>query len=134
MNKNIKKNIRLEKIAAPGFTLLEVLVALAIFALISITCYRQIDANYRTSERIEKKYLALWVAENKLEEIFIDRKWPLMGETKSDVQIASSRWIVKMNVSETTIKDLRKVEVSVYSDDDQSGGSILTLTRLIGKN
>ncbi len=116
-----------------GFTLLEVLVALVIFALVSVTCYRQIDANFRASNRIEQKYLALWLAENALEEIFIDREHQAMGDSSSEVKMASNRWTIKTRISESDIKDLRKIEVSVYPDDKDSSGSVVTLTRFIGK-
>jgi len=126
--------INIDKSREGGFTLLEILVALAIFALVSVTCYRQIDASFRALTRIEQKYLSLWVAENKLEEIFVERKLPLMGETRYDHEILNSRWAIKMNVSETEIKALRRVDVSVYSDESGADDAILTLTRFVGEN
>lgn len=117
-----------------GFTLLEILVALAIFALVSITCYRQIDSSFRAATRIEQKYLALWIAESKLEELFVERDWPMVGETRSDYEISDSRWFVKMNISETEIDKLRKIEVSVYSSEGSAEHAILTLTRFMGEN
>jgi len=125
---------KINKIFSAGFTLLEVLIALAIFALISITCYRQIDASFRASTRIEQKYLALWVAENKLDEIFIERKFPSIGETRYEYKILDTHWVVKMNVSQTDIKELRRVEVSVYPGEKDTEHAILTLSRFVGEN
>jgi len=129
-----KKIPYLPKVPDSGFTLLEVLIALAIFAMVSVICYKQIDTSFRTSERIEQKYLALWVAENKLEEFFVERQWPMLGETKSNVEMLSLRWAVKTDVSESEIKNLRKIDVSVFIEDDHSESPVLTLTRYIGKD
>ena len=115
-----------------GFTLLEVLVALAIFALISLICYRQIDANARASARIEQKYIALWIAENTLEELFIDRKFSSTGDSKTDIQVASQKWEVETNITASDVTDLNKIEVTVYSDE-RATQPILTMTRFMGK-
>lgn len=123
-----------EKFRARGFTLLEILVALAIFALISVVCYRQIDASFRAATRIEQKYLALWMAESAIEELFVDRVWPQTGEKTSEYQISDTRWLIKTNISETKIKTLRQVEVSVYPDARDTEHAVLTLTRFIGEN
>jgi general secretion pathway protein I len=117
-----------------GFTLLEILVALAIFAMVSISCYRQVDVSFRAITRIEQKYIALWIAESKLEELFVERKYPLAGETKSDYEVLDSQWHIKMRISETDIEKLRVAEVSVYASDDSDEKPILTLTRFVGEN
>jgi len=115
-----------------GFTLLEVLVALAIFALISLICYRQIDSSARASARIEQKYIALWIAENTLEELFIDRNFSSTGESRSDVQVASQKWEVKTEVTASDITDLNRIDVTVYRDEKASQ-PVLTMTRFMGK-
>jgi general secretion pathway protein I len=133
--KYVKNNfIAANKFRSGGFTLLEILVALAIFALVSVTCYRQIDASFRASTRIEQKYLALWVAESALDEKFVERQWPMTGETISEYEISNSRWVVKMNISEMDIKTLRRVDVSVYTGEKDDDHAILTLTRFVGEN
>ena len=135
MIKFIKANaLPIGKNRASGFTLLEILVALAIFALISVICYQQIDASFRASTRIEQKYLALWVAESALEELYVDRKWPQTGEKISEYEMADAQWLVKTNISETKIKSLRQIDVSVYPDRNDAEHAVLTLTRYIGEN
>lgn len=115
-----------------GFTLLEVLIALAIFALISLVCYRQIDASARASARIEQKYIALWIASNTLDEMFIGRNFPATGNTRSTVDVATKKWAVETRVTDSGFADLNKIETTVYSDE-RASQPVLTLTRFIGK-
>lgn len=135
MNRSIKiKAITIDKFRSGGFTLLEILVALVIFALISVTCYKQIDASFRASKRIEQKYLALWMAESTLEEMFLDRDKRQMGETKAEYEILDSRWVVKTNTVTTEIDSLKRIDVSVYPDERDTDNAVLTMTRFIGEN
>ena len=50
--------------AARGFTLLEVLVALAIFALVAASILTASARSLQTAARLEDKTLALWIADN----------------------------------------------------------------------
>ena len=52
--------------SARGFTLLEVLVALAIFALIAASVLTASARSVRTASQLENKTLAMWVADNRL--------------------------------------------------------------------
>jgi general secretion pathway protein I len=117
-----------------GFTLLEVMIALVIFAWVSVFCYRQIDIDFKTSARIEQKYLALWMAESTLDEIFVNRQISVTGESRTEVPVLSNRWVVISRISEGSVKKLKKIEVSVYPDDKNVDAPVLTLTRYMSED
>jgi general secretion pathway protein I len=117
-----------------GFTLLEVMIALAIFALVSVSCYRQIDIVLKSSARIEQKYLALWMAESTLDEMFVSRQISMTGESRTEVPVLSNRWIVISRISEGSVKKMKKIEVSVYPDDKNTDAPVLTLTRYMSED
>ena len=52
-----------------GFTLLEVLVALAIFALVAASVLSATARSLQTASRLEEKTLAMWIADNRLTEL-----------------------------------------------------------------
>ena len=57
-----------------GFTLLEVLVALMIFATVSVMLYSQISSSAKTLERLEEKNIAIIIAKNRFSELMMQRK------------------------------------------------------------
>jgi|SRR5690606_28950619 len=117
-----------------GFSLLEILVALAIFSVVSVTMHYQISSIISTSTRIEEKYYALWVGKNILENYFIKREWPALGEDITEYEMAGQEWYVKTLISSSNDNaDIRILEASVYKNKfDES--PIIVLYRIIGKN
>lgn len=129
----MKINSVKQKYTNRGFTLLEILVALSIFAIISISCYKQIAITTQSIERMEIKYKALLVGSNAIEELFLDRKWPSTGETITEYNIDNFKWRVLINITDSDITNVRQIEAKVYLDDDNEY-SIISLVRYIGKN
>lgn len=56
-----------------GFTLLEILVALAILAIVSVSVFRSGGNTVRQLSGIEQRTLARWVAENEVAQIRLER-------------------------------------------------------------
>ena len=59
-----------------GFTLLEVLVALAVFAVAAIALMRVSESQLQLSARLEDKTFAHWVALNMVSEMQANQDWP----------------------------------------------------------
>lgn len=116
-----------------GFSLLEILVALAIFSVMSVAAYHQVSAISTTAIRIEEKYYALWVGENILEQYFIDREWPSTGEDVVEYEMAGRKWYVKTIIKSSDNADIKILETSIYKDNSDESPT-LTLYRMIGKN
>lgn len=97
-----------------GFTLLEVMVALAIVALGMTAVNTQLNRYVVTAAVTEEKTLASWIAANKLAELSVAPTWPEPGSDEDEVEFAQRRWRLAIDVSETEVENLRRVDVTVY--------------------
>jgi general secretion pathway protein I len=103
-----------QKIASQGFSLLEVLVALAVLA-IALAAIIKVSGHYADNARyLSDKTLAHWVAMNVLTDLQIQDKWPDIGKQEGTAKMAERKWYWIINIEETPDKDLRRLEVQVY--------------------
>jgi len=116
---------------AAGFTLLEVMIALAVFAISAIALLSQSNQSISQTLYLEEKSYALWVAENKLTELRLANEWPPMGEKKDQVTQFDRDWSIKTSVSGTGEKSLRRVDVEVSRAGSE--GSLSSLRGYIGQ-
>ncbi|HVJ29316.1 MAG TPA: type II secretion system minor pseudopilin GspI, partial [Gammaproteobacteria bacterium] len=71
-----------------GFTLIEVLVALAVIALGLTAVIKALGEYTYAANYMRQKTLASWIATNKLTEIAIAPTWPALGDYDEDVEFA----------------------------------------------
>ncbi len=102
-----------------GITLLELLVALAIFSTAAITILDTIGTTSRVVEDLEQKTLAHWVAGNKLAEVQLASKWPNIGVKRDEVEMADREWFLVTKVEATARPDMRRITVEVRLDKQQ---------------
>jgi general secretion pathway protein I len=98
---------------AAGFTLIEVMVALAIVALGMMGIIKAINDYTVAATYVEEKTLASWIATNKLTELSIAPTWPAVGDYDEDVEFAGQQWRCEIVVEETPVTNLHRVDVSV---------------------
>ena len=101
----------------PGFTLLEVMIALAIVALGMMAVHTQLNRYAVGAAIIENKVLASWIASNRIAELSVAPQWPPLGQTQDEVDYAQRTWIWRTQVSETPVENLRRLDVSVALAD-----------------
>ncbi len=78
---------------ARGFTLLEVLVALAILALALAAGIKTAGSNIDNAAYLRDRTLAHWVAMNKLTEMQVFNKFPSAGSSEhGSLLLAGSEW------------------------------------------
>ena len=113
----------------PGFTLLEVLIALAVLAL-SMGAVIKATSDYTGSEAyLRDRTLSMWVARNVLVEFQLGKEWPSIGERKGSGEMGSREWRWLARISQTDEPELRRLDVEVYpldSDDDEQPLSVLS--------
>jgi len=104
-----------------GFTLLEVLVALAILAIGLAALIKVSTFNAENARYLRDKTLAHWVAMNVLTAVQVQGKWLEIGKTEETVMMADRYWYWLLRVSETVDEELRRLDVQVYynSKDDE---------------
>jgi general secretion pathway protein I len=101
-----------------GFTLIEVMVALVIVAFGMMAVHTMLNSYAAAAVYTEQKTLASWIATNKLTELSIGPTWPPLGDSDEDVEFAGRQWRCEIEVSETPVTNLRRVDVSVLLVDD----------------
>jgi general secretion pathway protein I len=99
--------------AATGFTLIEVLVALAIVGLGLIAVFGQVSQSVTTATRLRDKTLADWIAVDRITELRLTGDFPAIGTRSDDVDMANTKWRYSVKVSATEVADIRRADVSV---------------------
>lgn len=116
----------------PGFTLIEVLVALAVIAIGLVAVLAVAGRSGRVDSELQQQTFASWVAGNEIEHMRLAPKWPAIGDSNGDVTLAGQKWHWKATVAKTEDPDLRRVTVSVATEDDQDN-PVTQLTGFLGK-
>lgn len=99
-----------------GFTLVEVMVALVIVAMALPALLMQMGAMANSSLHARETMIAHWVAENKLQEIFLTQKLQKVvprGRQADDVDMAEETWDWEVQTEPTAIPGLLRLRVSV---------------------
>lgn len=102
-----------------GFTLVEVMVALAIIALSLTAVAAKMSRMIDTSNSMRERTYASWIAQNKITELRLANVIPEVSTTSGDVEYANQTWRWRAVVSESGIENLFRVDVEVlYADSD----------------
>ncbi len=102
-----------------GFTLVEMLLALAIFAYASASILKLLSQSASNIGYIEQMTFASWVAQNRLTELEVDETWPPKHNHKGEVKMAGLTWFWTQEVTETADPAMRAVTVHVFSTQDR---------------
>ncbi|XOV80161.1 MAG: type II secretion system minor pseudopilin GspI [Aestuariibacter sp.] len=97
-------------------TLLEVMAAIAIFALTSTSIMKAASDHLRGISVLEELTFATWIANNRLQQAQVENAWPPQNNKRGSEDMAGRTWYWQQRVTETQDKDLRQVEVVVSTD------------------
>lgn len=123
---------------AAGFTLLELLIALAILAIVSIAVFEQGSDTARQIGGLEQKTLARWVAENEIAKLRLEHSLsdqPLRPRSSRDqVSYGDRYWQVVEEIETTDHPWMHRVEISVYAlVEGREVGPVDTLVGFVGR-
>lgn len=111
-----------------GFTLLEVLVALAILAVAMAAVARAANLMTDSAGELKLRTLATWVAQNRLAEHMARGEWPETGVRNGAAEQAGVPFDWEERVSGTPNAAFRRMEIRVYA----TGQSGRHLAQLVG--
>lgn len=118
--------------AQRAFTLIEIMVALAIIAITLGAIIENTSASSRNASYLRDKTIAGWVAMNQLSLVRAKRQWTSASNKKGQVEMADRIWLWKMQIVKTDNSNIRRLVVDVYADED-NGQSLATVTGYVGK-
>ncbi|WP_242123326.1 type II secretion system minor pseudopilin GspI [Sphingobium sp. Sx8-8] len=113
-----------------GFTLLEMLVALAVFSLAALALVRLQGVTLHTAADLDSKAMGQIVARNLMVELQTDPAPPSLGSQEGAVENGGRRWHWVREVKATDDKRLLQVSLAV---DGQAGASpvLLSFVRVV---
>lgn len=116
-----------------GFTLLEVLVALAIFGICAGTLLKHVGQSANNQQQIEMRVTASWVAEYHLESIRLanvkrDGNAASEYDLTRQYQAGNYAWIANARIEPTSNAGLDRVEIDVSLEQDNKN----ILAQLVG--
>ncbi len=110
-----------------GFTLLEVLVALAIFAIVAAVVLTAAGRSVNNAGRLEALTLAGWIADNRLTELQLQQPAPSIGRTDQELEFGGRQWQTLSEVETSGTPGLLRIRVWVAAAESRrstSTGSI----------
>ena len=116
--------------SSQGFTLIEIMVAVAILALSGVALLGNIGQATRDLSVLNDKVEALHIAEYTLNGVLLQQDFPELANEEEVVTHAGREWRVELSVSETTNEKMRRIDVMVQPHDKRIG-SIQTATILL---
>jgi general secretion pathway protein I len=106
---------------AAGFTLLEVLVALAVVAVALLAAIGTATQSTVSAEVLRTRLFATWEAENRLAELRARRAWPDLGVSEGIAEQAGVRLRWRETVDALPDSAFRRVEIAVRVDGGRGG-------------
>lgn len=96
-----------------GFTLVEVLIALAILAIALAAATRAASTATTSAEETKLRSLALWVAQNRAAELSARRVFPGVGSESGNAQMGGVEFVWSQRTAESPNPAFRKVVIEV---------------------
>ena len=103
-----------------GFTLIEVMVSLAVFAIVSVALVGNSTSTLRQASIIQDRTVATWLAEDQITTLRMrqrnDRNFPGPGKDRLFMESAGVSWDIETEIETTENDYVRRVVVRVYRD------------------
>ncbi len=107
-----------------GFTLIECLVALAVFGLAAMALLNLSGESTRSAARVETRTLGGIVADNVAAEAMIARDLP-SGSISGQASLGGREWRWVRVVSATDMPGVGRIDVRVFADEEQAAERVL---------
>jgi general secretion pathway protein I len=116
-----------------GFTLIEIMVALAIVALTLGAGIKAAASLTQQAQRQTDQWLAQLCAENELARLRLSTEWPGTGESESSCEQGGRVLRVRLNVQATPNPNFRRIEARVDDAAASDSVTLLSLSTILGR-
>jgi len=109
-----------------GFTLIEVLVALAVVSVALAALSRAMGLAVSNQAGLEERIVATWVAQDELVKMHVlaDSR----SEAKQEVEFLNRQWITELKTEATLMTDIKKVTMTITeAGQDRPATSLVTV-------
>jgi general secretion pathway protein I len=113
-----------------GFTLIEVLVAMAIFSLAALALLRLQGAALATTARLDERAIAGIVAQNLAAEALLAPQAPSFGTSSGEEANGGRAWRWTQSVNRTPDPRLQRIEIAVTMPDGSVVASRTVVRRI----
>ena len=113
MSKLLVMSFRPTKTAVGGFTLIEVLVALAIVIIAFMAMYGAMIQVIAATTLAQEKTLATWIAFDRITELRIAEEFPEDDESSGEIEMAGAEWLYTVRIVDTASDSIKQVVVEV---------------------
>ena len=108
----------MKRIKNKGFTLIEVMISLFIFSIVSVAVIKNLSTAIRQSADLKDSLEARWVAEDYMTRMQMlpktSENFPSAGFSRDSSQVGDQRWEVEVEVQETENQSVRRIILKVY--------------------
>jgi general secretion pathway protein I len=117
-------------VKARGFTLVEVMVALAIVAIALAAGLRAAGTLTDNAERLSEVVQAEWCADNALTNLRLSRGWPGVGEAPFSCEQLGQTYTGQLLTRPTPNPNFRRVDAVVLGAD---GHALISVSTVLGR-
>ena len=100
-----------------GMVLIEVLVGMAILAIVLISAMRALSSDTDTQQAVMTRNLALMSADNTLNQLYMQNAWPEVGTRSSPCPQGNLALLCEQKVSNSSNPNFKRIDITVYMDD-----------------
>lgn len=115
-----------------GFTLIEVLAALVIVALGMLGVIEAVSQTASNGNYLRDKSIAHWIAMNQLTLTRLAPQAPKIDKSSDEVEMADRRWRWTMEVTQTPLDSVRRIDVSVRLAEAAEDSSLASISGFYG--
>jgi general secretion pathway protein I len=116
-----------------GFTLIEVMVAVAIFAIAGAAILKATTEHIRSLSTLEQITMATWVANNRMTMTLIEARLSApKKESKGEMEMAGRTWYWKQELTDTQDPSLNQVTIVIALDQDMNN-EVAAVTSFLAK-
>lgn len=123
----LRTHFQVRHLACLGFTLIEVLVALAILTIALTVVMHSMGQAIDLTANLRDRQVALWVAQNRLTLHQLQHDFPSTDSTEGTVEMGGREWRWREQVAATPEPALRRIEIDV-----RAGAEPALLAHLVG--